>query len=154
MLLVKSNIFGTMSNTQNMQQTNLCLNKSYIIIEFSLKPSRDPTSDHPRPWFGCDLRLGTTALCSPLPSFSCHPSTKVQTYATTLQLASTELPATVLRNPNMPRCGDCVDVKWIPQVGRSCNSAKHQGIFSEFILINDRCFFCQDWMLLLLGQPM
>jgi hypothetical protein len=30
MLLVKSNIFGTILNTQNMQETNLYLNNSYM----------------------------------------------------------------------------------------------------------------------------
>jgi hypothetical protein len=30
MLLVKSNIFGTILNTQNMQETNIYLNNSYM----------------------------------------------------------------------------------------------------------------------------
>ena len=49
MLLVKSNIFGTISNTQKKHETTLYLNKFrykflfffFIIIEFSIKPSRD-----------------------------------------------------------------------------------------------------------------
>jgi hypothetical protein len=43
MLLVKSNIFGTVLNTQNMQETNRYLNNLYI------KRSRDPTSEPPPP---------------------------------------------------------------------------------------------------------
>jgi hypothetical protein len=34
----------------------------FIIIEFSIKPSRDPTSDPRDPDLGRDLRLGTTVV--------------------------------------------------------------------------------------------
>jgi hypothetical protein len=48
MLLVKSNIFGTILNTQNMQETNRYLTNLYM------KRSRDPTSEppSPQPWYG------------------------------------------------------------------------------------------------------
>jgi hypothetical protein len=45
-------------NTQNMQETNVCLNNSYIIIEFSIKPSQDPMSESPRPWLGSRPEVG------------------------------------------------------------------------------------------------
>ena len=65
MLLVKSNILGTILNIQ------FCLNLvTYkflfifsIIIEFSTKPFRDPTSDPPGdPDLGSALRLGITGV--------------------------------------------------------------------------------------------
>jgi len=73
MLLVKSSIFGTILNTRNMQETNLYLKNSYmcrldqsfaskwklvnfVIIEFAIKPSRNPMLDPPHdPNRGCDL---------------------------------------------------------------------------------------------------
>jgi hypothetical protein len=69
MLLVKSNIFGTILNTENMRETNV--NRSvwnrykfwfFLIMEFSIKPSRDATLDLRDPDVGRDLRLGSTAL--------------------------------------------------------------------------------------------
>ena len=49
--------FSTIVNTQNVQDTNLYLSNSYIgwldiTIEFSTKPSRDPTSDTTLSCFG------------------------------------------------------------------------------------------------------
>jgi hypothetical protein len=66
--LVKCNIFGTIFNTQNMQETGLCLNSSYIIIEFCIKPSRDPASDPPRFSFGSRPEVGNDWSTSWAPS--------------------------------------------------------------------------------------
>jgi len=89
MLLVKSNIFGTIFNTQNMQETNLYLNNlftvfkinkhsfsnyifSIFLFEFRYKPwfffhnyrvlrkiLGNPTSDPPRPRFGSRPEIGS-----------------------------------------------------------------------------------------------
>ena len=66
-LLFKFNIFGTVLNKKkNMQETNLYYVSLHILIifliimEFSIKPSRYPTSEPRDPDLGRHLRLVTT----------------------------------------------------------------------------------------------
>jgi hypothetical protein len=77
MLLVKSNTFGTMLNTQNMQETNLYLNNPYMCwldkataSNKNLLATLRQTPDDPHS--GRGLRLGTNELDEHR-AISCRP---------------------------------------------------------------------------------